>query len=568
MGLGNSPRRMLVFALEARRSFAFGLQFKHAASGNAADLTGAAVRLVLSAPEYKGGAVLLTKTATAVDLVAGQLRVDLQAADLDHAEAEYPFTITLVTADGYSTPVAKGVFDIRNNPDASTANTYTTVTPTQGLTFELGTANSVVVHIDSLPGERGADGPQGARGFKGDPGDKGDPGTPGATGPANTLSIGTVTAGPTPAASLTGSAPNQVLNLTLVQGPEGPQGVKGDPGNGSVNSVNGDPGPDIVLDYTDVGAASAGHTHPAPSLTLNDLTDVDTAGATTGQAVVRQADGSWKPGNVASSGGVYSSSELADVAPSSPSAYNDEFDGTSSVTWSPTVTAPNAVDRNTTFPGAMYLKASGSGGAYVGRTQPVPGSYPYTIQTKLLTTTARGNNHRGGGILLAPSGYGTGTTIFYFGNVYNNGHTITRVTAQAGGTFSSQSAAPTPLRFPLYLRVVVNSATSISTYFSTNGFIWQLVEANFNPGFTPALMGLVGSEESGATTGQTMECAFDHFRVGLGASPAMNGAAAPAAGSGYVVASGGTQKIYGPITQAAYDALATKDPQTLYVIVG
>jgi hypothetical protein len=38
--------------------------------------------------------------------------------------------------------------------------------------------------------------------------------------------------------------------------------------------------------------------------------------------------------------------------------------------------------------------------------------------------------------------------------------------------------------------------------------------------------------------------------------------------SGKVTASGSITTVHGPITQAAYDALATKDPATLYVIVG
>ena len=45
------------------------------------------------------------------------------------------------------------------------------------------------------------------------------------------------------------------------QGDPGPQGEKGDPGDGSVNTVNGDPGPEIVLSAADVGAAPEVHTH-------------------------------------------------------------------------------------------------------------------------------------------------------------------------------------------------------------------------------------------------------------------------------------------------------------------
>ena len=44
---------------------------------------------------------------------------------------------------------------------------------------------------------------------------QGPAGTNGAAGPANTLAIGTVTAGPTATATITGTAPNQTLNLTL-----------------------------------------------------------------------------------------------------------------------------------------------------------------------------------------------------------------------------------------------------------------------------------------------------------------------------------------------------------------
>lgn len=43
----------------------------------------------------------------------------------------------------------------------------------------------------------------------------------GATGPANTLTIGTVTSGTEAGATITGKAPNQVLNLVLKQGERG-----------------------------------------------------------------------------------------------------------------------------------------------------------------------------------------------------------------------------------------------------------------------------------------------------------------------------------------------------------
>ena len=63
--------------------------------------------------------------------------------------------------------------------------------------------------------------PQGATGVQGPQGNVG----PG--GPANSLSIGTVTKGDDPAATITGTAPNQVLSLTLPKGDVGATGAAG-----------------------------------------------------------------------------------------------------------------------------------------------------------------------------------------------------------------------------------------------------------------------------------------------------------------------------------------------------
>lgn len=49
----------------------------------------------------------------------------------------------------------------------------------------------------------------------------------GIPGPPNALSVGTVQGGVTAAASITGTAPSQILNLTLPQGPRGPEGPGG-----------------------------------------------------------------------------------------------------------------------------------------------------------------------------------------------------------------------------------------------------------------------------------------------------------------------------------------------------
>lgn len=107
--------------------------------------------------------------------------------------------------------------------------------------------------------------PQGEQGLQGEQGETGGVGPP---GPANTLTIGTVVDGGAADATITGAAPNQTLNLVLPQGPEGPQGIPGEPGGA------------VVLD---------------------DLTDVDlSTAAEDGQALVYDTGtSSWKPGSVA-----------------------------------------------------------------------------------------------------------------------------------------------------------------------------------------------------------------------------------------------------------------------------
>lgn len=68
------------------------------------------------------------------------------------------------------------------------------------------------ITISGLEGPVGETGLQGATGATGATGAAG---ATGATGPANVLSIGTVTNGVTASASITGTTPEQVLNLVL-----------------------------------------------------------------------------------------------------------------------------------------------------------------------------------------------------------------------------------------------------------------------------------------------------------------------------------------------------------------
>lgn len=100
-------------------------------------------------------------------------------------------------------------------------------------------------------------------------------GLTGATGPANTLTIGTVTTGfpgSSASATVTGTAPNQVLNLTIPQGVSGGQGI---PGLTGATGQTGATGPANTLTIGTIAtsqpgdAAAATITGTAPTQVLN-----------------------------------------------------------------------------------------------------------------------------------------------------------------------------------------------------------------------------------------------------------------------------------------------------------
>ena len=127
------------------------------------------------------------------------------------------------------------------------------------------TTGSLSISVDTISGSgtyaawtvalTGSVGPTGATGATGETGATG---STGPAGPANTLSIGTVTEGAA-AATITGTAPNQTLNLTVPKGNTGATGSTGPAGPANTLSIG------TVTE----GAAAATITGTAPNQTLN-----------------------------------------------------------------------------------------------------------------------------------------------------------------------------------------------------------------------------------------------------------------------------------------------------------
>lgn len=201
----------------------------------------------------------------------------------------------------------------------------------------------------------------------------------------------------------------------------------------------------------------------------------------------------------------------ADIPPVSANAKDDEFDGTSLVTWTNGPTAPTTFNRNSTRAHHAFLRSNGNTTNAVVVYQSTP-STPFTITTKI-AAAHHGTNNYASVILTTASP--TGSSPLYIVGPDSPSATTTQVDRQKWNTFatsgfSSASAVNfANTRGPWYIKVVVNSTTSVDSFVSTDGYAWVQIEAAFNPGFTIGSMGLGVVEGSGPD----MSAYVDFFRI-------------------------------------------------------
>lgn len=155
-------------------------------------------------------------------------------------------------------------------------------------------------------GDPGADGKQGPQGKQGIQGPQGKQGIQGSTGPANVLTIGSVTSGKVASATITGEAPNQVLNLVLEKGDKGDAGAQGEPGPAGKDGIT----PEIVEGELVTVPSAGGGSDPSLGITgaqvgqIAKITAVDTDGKPT----------AWEPVDMPTGGGSETWEKIADVA--------------------------------------------------------------------------------------------------------------------------------------------------------------------------------------------------------------------------------------------------------------
>jgi hypothetical protein len=142
--------------------------------------------------------------------------------------------------------------------DTGPANTLAIGTVVSDVTASAtitGTSPSQTLNLVLPKGDTGPQGPQGNTGDTGPQGPRGDTGLTGDPGPANTLAIGTVSEGAA-AATITGTSPNQTLNLVI---PKGDTGDTGPAGTTDWSGITGKPSTFPPTTGTTASTACAGN---------------------------------------------------------------------------------------------------------------------------------------------------------------------------------------------------------------------------------------------------------------------------------------------------------------------
>lgn len=199
--------------------------------------------------------------------------------------------------DGSSFTVSEvGLFADRDDFDGMSAGFSYLATDTALLYIRIGPSG----WSDGVPFGKGDKGDTGDRGATGSKGDTGERGPIGLTGPANNLTVGTVNtapAGGVAAATITGTTPNQILNLTIPQGPKGDKGEKGEKGLDGIGA-----GDMLAAVYDPTNSGSVLHADAVPWEGIENLpTDIMHASVydPTNTGVVVQAAYAIEAGEVA-----------------------------------------------------------------------------------------------------------------------------------------------------------------------------------------------------------------------------------------------------------------------------
>ena len=151
MTLGNTPRRETNIAVEANKSYAFGVWLK-STDGTPVDLTGSELRFVATEGAYHTGLEVLTKTAVPMLDNLDMQQFEFQARELALTPGTYSYDVTLVPPSGYSVPLLKGQMEVGSNSDSIVNNTYSDVSTGTDVIVQLYGTDVVEVTVERIDG--------------------------------------------------------------------------------------------------------------------------------------------------------------------------------------------------------------------------------------------------------------------------------------------------------------------------------------------------------------------------------------------------------------------------------
>lgn len=193
-----------------------------------------------------------------------------------------------------------------------------------------------------------------------------------------------------------------------------------------------------------------------------------------------------------------------DTRPTSPSSYDDEFEGTGFTGWT-TLGTPLSHNINSTVKGHYYASVNAPTAGWSGIYKAIP--FPSTVIVKVSDFSSYFSSNKSGVVLMpstldkAESAHlGDDGTRKFVGQIF------TTLVTPSSTTFSSANY----YEAPFYIKIVFSSATQYSVYGSSAGIIWNPMLVNRTAGFTIAYVGLAVKDE---TVINTVESAFDFFRV-------------------------------------------------------
>ena len=151
MALGNTPRRETSIAVEANKSYTFGVWFK-TTDGTPVDLTDSELRFVATESAYHSGAEVISKVAIPMLDQPDMQQFEFQAEDLALDPGSYSYDVTLVPPSGYSVPILKGQLEIGANSDENTSNVFSNISTGTDVIVDLVGNDVVEVTIERVDG--------------------------------------------------------------------------------------------------------------------------------------------------------------------------------------------------------------------------------------------------------------------------------------------------------------------------------------------------------------------------------------------------------------------------------